>query len=97
MARRTVNIRDLRAQVEAAEALGITTPAPRRPRAEPDPLRDKPEPKAKMKVVWAVCDLGGRSVATFDYPKKAEAEALAVALKARGKGNHFVRSVKEMM
>lgn len=97
MARRTVNIRDLRAQVEAAEALGINTSAPRRPRAEPDTLRPKPDPKAKMKVMWAVCDLGGRTVATFDYPKKPEAEALALALKAKGKGNHFVRSIKEMM
>jgi hypothetical protein len=47
-----------------------------------------------MKVVWSVCDMGGRSVATFDYPQKAEAEALAAALKAKGKGNHFVRSEK---
>jgi hypothetical protein len=50
-----------------------------------------------MRVVWAVCDIGGRTVASFDYPSKAEAEALAASLKARGKGDHFVRSVKEPM
>ena len=50
-----------------------------------------------MRVVWAVCDLGGRTVATFEYPRKEEAEACAAALKAKGKGNHFVRSVKEPM
>ena len=50
-----------------------------------------------MRVVWAVCDIGGRTVATFDYPRKADAEALAAALKAKGKGSHFVRSVKEPM
>jgi hypothetical protein len=48
-----------------------------------------------MKVVWAVCDLGGRTVATFDYADKAAAEARIAELKARGKGNHFLRSVKE--
>ncbi len=49
----------------------------------------------RMRVVWAVCDVGGRTVATFDYTAKAEAQA--AALKARGKGMHFVRSVKELM
>jgi hypothetical protein len=88
----------MRAQVEAAEALGLTTPAPeRKPRSEPAERRPKLEAKARLKVVWAVCDLGGRTVATFDYPQKADAEALAAQLKARGKGNHFVRSVKEPM
>ena len=48
-----------------------------------------------MRVVWAVCDVGGRTVATFDYPCKADAEALVAKLKSQGKGTHFVRSVKE--
>jgi hypothetical protein len=48
-----------------------------------------------MRIVWAVCDLGGRPVATFEYPCKAEAAALAAQLKAKGRGTHFLRSVKE--
>ena len=48
-----------------------------------------------MRVVWAVCDVGGRTVATFDYPNKADAEALVARLKTQGKGTHFVRSLKE--
>ena len=48
-----------------------------------------------MRVVWAVCDVGGRTVKTFDYTCKAEAEAFMADLKARGKGMHFVRSLKE--
>jgi hypothetical protein len=97
MARRTLNLRELRAQVEAAEALGLNTPPERKPRSEPAERRPKPEAKARLKVVWAVCDQGGRTVATFDYPNKADAEALAAQLKAKGKGNHFIRSVKEPM
>jgi hypothetical protein len=50
-----------------------------------------------MRVVWAVCDVGGRTVATFDYPDKAAAEALVGRLKSQGKGTHFVRSIKEPM
>jgi hypothetical protein len=48
-----------------------------------------------MRVVWAVCDIGGRTVATFDYPCKADAEALIARLKTQGKGTHFLRSLKE--
>ncbi len=97
MARRTLNLRDLRDAHEAAEALGLNkAPAERKPRAEPK-ARPKPEPAARMRVVWAVCDIGGRTVQTFDYADKPAAEARASELKAKGKGAHFVRSVKEMM
>lgn len=92
-----MNRRELRAAAEAAEALGRNTPSETKPRSEPSERRPRSEPKARMKVVWAVCDVGGRTVATFEYPNKSEAEALAVQLKARGKGVHFVRSIKELM
>jgi hypothetical protein len=97
MARRTLNRHELRAAAEAAEALGLNTPPEKKPRSEPTERRPKPAPQARMRVVWAVCDLGGRTVATFEYPRKEEAEALVAALKAKGKGNHFIRSVKEPM
>jgi hypothetical protein len=99
MARRTLNRRELRAAAEAAEALGIkdTDASPRsRPKGEAE-KRPRPAPSARMRVVWAVCDLGGRTVATFDYAQKAEAEAHIARLKAQGKGTHFLRSVKEPM
>ncbi|HWE39762.1 MAG TPA: hypothetical protein VG406_24650 [Isosphaeraceae bacterium] len=96
MARRTLNRHELRAAAEAAEKLGLNTPEPRRPRGEPADRKPKPpEAKGRLKVVWAVCDLFNRTVATFPYADKAAAEALAADLKSKGKGNHFVRSVKE--
>ena len=97
MGRRPLNRLELRAAAEAAEALGLNTPPERKPKSDPVERRSRPAPAARVKVVWAVCDLGGRTVATFDYPSKAEAEALAAQLKAKGKGEHFVRSVKEPM
>jgi hypothetical protein len=48
-----------------------------------------------MRVVWAVCDVGGRTVKTFDYASKTEAEEFMALLKAKGKGTHFLRSLKE--
>jgi hypothetical protein len=98
MGRRTLNRHELRAAAEAAEAMGITDKADARkaPRTPREPaLRPKPAATPRMRVVWAVCDVGGRTVATFDYPAKAEAEALVTRLKSLGKGLHFVRSVKE--
>jgi len=50
-----------------------------------------------MRMVWAVCDMGGRTLATFDYADKAAAEAHIKDLKQQGKGAHFLRAVKEPM
>jgi hypothetical protein len=97
MGRRPLNRMELRAAAEAAEALGINTPPARKSRSSASELRDKAPPAARMRVVWAVCDVGGRTVATFEYPRKEDAEVFAAALKAKGKGNHFVRSIKEPM
>src|SRR5271165_5712734 len=102
MARRTLNRHELRAAAEAAEALGLNTPAESRTKraarehSEP-PLRSNPVAGPRMRMVWAVCDMGGRTVATFEYSQKAEAEAHITALKARGQGSHFLRSLKEPM
>ena len=98
MARRTLNRRELRAEAEAAEAMGITNEPPSRkaPRSPSKPaLRPKPAAGPRMRIVWAVCDVGGRTVKTFDYACKTEAEAFMAELKAKGKGTHFVRSLKE--
>ncbi len=95
MARRIVDRRELRAQAEAAEKLGIgSSEKPRRERSA-ESARSKADSAVRMKVVWGVCDVGGRTVATFPYLDKAAAEALAAELKKKGKGLHFVRSIKE--
>jgi hypothetical protein len=90
---------ELRAEAEALERLGIDPAAgkERKPRAEPTERRSKPAEAPRMRVVWAVCDIGGRTVATFDYADKPAAEARAKELKAKGKGDHFVRQIKEPM
>jgi hypothetical protein len=99
MGKRPRNRLELRAEVEAAEARGMM-PAETRPRSPRSPStesRPKSSSSTRMKIVWAVCDIGGRTIVTFDFPQKADAEAAAKALKARGKGEHFVRQVKQEM
>jgi hypothetical protein len=97
MARRMRNRFELRAEAEALERLGVEQPKERKPRAEPAERRPRPSEAPRMRVVWAVCDIGGRTIATFDYTDKPAAEARAAELKARGKGEHFVRQLKEPM
>ena len=93
----------MRQEHEAAVARGLIpeetgpTRAPRRPSLEPKPRPERLSGPARLKVVWQVCDIGGRTVATYAYSEKTEAEAHAARLKAQGKGNHFVRSEKVPM
>jgi hypothetical protein len=99
-------LRDLQDEAAAAEALGLNQDKPTRARGERAPRipggsggdsesRSRPSASPRMRVVWAVCDVGGRTVATYEYPQKAEAEAHAAQLVSRGKGHHFVRSEKQ--
>jgi len=99
MARRTRTIREMREMVEAAEARGLMGPQEkaRKPEEATEARTSRPKNQPRMKVVWSVCDIGGRTVQQFDYPQKAQAEALVAQLIARGKGHHFVRSEKVPM
>lgn len=98
---RPLNRFELRAAAEAAEARGLTQGDERKPRRPPSERKESTSRRAatptRTRIVWAVCDIGGRTVTTFDYPQKADAETLAAQLKAKGKGEHFIRSVKEPM
>ena len=101
MKRRTMNLREARAEAEAAEARGLLQPKPaassRSSSSSTEEKKPNPRNQPRMCVVWAVCDSGGRTVASFPYAEKAKAEALIAQLAARNKGPHFLRSVKEPM
>ena len=49
----------------------------------------------RMKMVWAVFNNSNQRVASFDYPKRNEADALAAKLTTEKKNTHFVQGVKE--
>ncbi len=66
-----------------------------------------PKPKAKprarvvkttrMRVVWGVFNNSQQMVASYEYPRKGEAEAHAAKLMAEKRSTHFVQPVKEPM
>ena len=61
--------------------------------------KTKPRSRAakvtRMKVVWGVFNNSNQRVATFDYPKRKEADDKAAQLTADKKSTHFVQPVKE--
>jgi hypothetical protein len=73
--------------------------APKKKKAAAKPAkpksRSRPAKVIRMRVVWGVFNNSNQRVATYDYPKKAEAEAHAEKLKADKKTTHFVQPVKE--
>jgi hypothetical protein len=74
---------------------------------KPPKAKPKPKPKAKprtrtpkvtrMKVVWGVFNNSNARVATYEYPKRKEADDHAAKLTADKKSTHFVQPVKEPM
>jgi hypothetical protein len=48
-----------------------------------------------MKVVWGVFNNSNQRVATYDYPKKKQADEHAAKLMTDKRSTHFVQPVKE--
>ena len=98
MARKTINRKELRAQVEAAEARGKTAkkaaakPAkePKKPAAK-KPSRKKSVKEARLKAYWGVFNPAMKRLAMFEYADKKAAEKKATELGA----NHFIQLIKE--
>jgi hypothetical protein len=67
-----------------------------KPKAEKKP-RSRAAKIVRMKVVWGVFDNSNRCVATFDYPKRKEADDLVAKLTTEKKNTHFIQPVKEPM
>jgi hypothetical protein len=72
-------------------------PKKKKPKAKP-----KPKPKrtrvakvTRMRVIWGVFNNSHQMVASYDYPKRDEAEAHVARLVAEKKTTHFVQPVKE--
>src|SRR5262245_23323919 len=104
MARKPLNRKELRAEVEAAEALQAAAgeeggkkgkakgekkaPAKRKSRSK------TAEPE-RRKLFWGVFNQSAKRVALFDFSQKKAADAKAAELASSGKNPHFVMKVKE--
>ena len=57
----------------------------------------RPDPTARMKVIWEVCDGTGKVVKSFLYPDKAQAEAEVEARTKSTGRSHILRPTKVPM
>jgi cobalamin biosynthesis protein CobT len=68
---------------------------PPKPAKEVKPKRSRAPKVVRMKVVWAVFNNSNQRVATYDYPKRKDAEDHAERLRTDKKATFFVQPVKE--
>lgn len=94
MARKVVNRKELRAEAEAAEKLGVAKEAAPKKKKAPRKTRAATV-DTRMKVQWGVFNQSMKRVATFEFHEKEEAEKKAAELSKEGKSPHFVQKVKE--
>ena len=92
MARKIVNRKELRAEAEAAEALGKKKKAKKK-KATKRKSRAKSVADVRMKLFWGVFNQSLKRVAVFEFDQKKEAEKKAQDLSK--KSPHFVQKVKE--
>ncbi|NLX53976.1 MAG: hypothetical protein GXY58_02565 [Planctomycetaceae bacterium] len=98
MARKIVNRRALREEVEAAEkAEGGKKKKVAPKKAAKRPSRAKEPVELRKKVYWGVFNQSLKRVATFEFNQKKEADKKAEALSQSGKTPHFVQKVKETL
>ena len=92
MARKVVNRKDLRAEVEAAEKQEAEVEAKKK-KKKAKRKRAKAAADVRMKLFWGVFNQSLKRVATFEFDQKKEAEKKAQDLSK--KSPHFVQKVKE--
>ena len=102
MARKVVNRKELRAEHEAAEALGVAAEGEGKKKAKAEkkaPAKRKSRSKTaepeRRKLFWGVFNQSAKRIALFDFSQRKAAEAKATELTASGKNQHFVMKVKE--
>jgi cytoskeletal protein RodZ len=67
----------------------------KKPVKEPKPKRVRTPKVVRQKVVWGVFNNSNQRVATYDYPKRKEADEHAARMTAEKKLTFFVQPVKE--
>ncbi len=101
MARKIVNRKALREEVEAAERAEIAAPkkkkVKKKKRATTRASRSKDAAEARKKIFWGVFNQSLKRVATFEFNQKKDAEKKAKTLNQSGKSPHFVQKIKEII
>ena len=97
MARKTLNRRQLREEVEAADKAEALAPKPEKKKPAPRKSRAKTVKPVRLKAFWGVFNQTLRRVAVFEYSQRKQAEKKAEELTASQKTPHFVQLVKEVI
>ena len=100
MARKVVNRKALREEVEAAEAAekaegGKKTA--KKKTAKRKSRKKKEAAPARVKLFWGVFSQSLKRVALYEFNQKKQAEKKATDLSKDGKSPHFVQKVKEVI
>jgi hypothetical protein len=82
---------------EEEEEAPVVKKKKKAPPKEPKPKRTRAPKHVRQKVVWVVFDNSNKRIATYDYPKKQEADQHAARLKEEKKMTYYVQPVKEPM
>lgn len=99
MAKKIVNRKERRAEVEAAEAAEATAggkkkAAKKTTEKKPRASRAKAA-EARMKLFWGVFNQSMKRVALYEYHQRKQADVKAEELTKSAKTQHFVQRVKE--
>jgi hypothetical protein len=84
-------------EAEEEEEVPVVKKKKKAPPKEPKPKRTRAPKHVRQKVVWVVFDNSSKRIATYDYPKKQEADEHAARLKEEKKMTYYVQPVKEPM
>jgi len=96
MARKIVNRKALRQEVEAAES--AEKPKKKVAKRKTAKRKKKKDPAdMRIKAFWGVFNQSMKRVAIFEYHQKPEAQKKAEKMSASGKSPHFVKKVKEVI
>ena len=80
---------------EAEEEARVVKPKKKKPVKEAKPKRVRTPKVVRQKVVWGVFNNSNQRVATYEYPKRKEADEHAARMTADKKLTFFVQPVKE--
>lgn len=96
MARKVLNRKALREEVEAAEKAEAAGTGTAEVKKKAPARRKKKEPvEVRVKLFWGVFNQSLKRVALYEFNQKKQAEKKAQELGKDGKSPHFVLKVKE--
>jgi len=101
MARKTVSIKEKRAEADAAAAEEKAVKKKKKKAAAKTPVKRKSRKKVpvevRLKAFWGVFNQSLKRVALYEYSQRRQADKRAAELTEKHDSPHFVQPVKEVI